>query len=48
LNENEKLRDALHRIGRGNVCETTLSYPPICYRALTARNALEGKEQTND
>jgi len=48
LNENEKLREALHRIGKGNVCETTLSYPPICYRALTARNTLEGKEQTND
>ncbi len=48
LNENERLREALRRIGKGNVCETTLSYPPICYRALTARNSLEGKETTND
>ena len=48
LRENDKLKEALRRIGKGNVCETTLSYPPICYRALTARLALEAKETTND
>ena len=47
-NENDKLKEALRRVGKGNVCETTLSYPPICYRALTARLALEEKETTND
>jgi len=42
--ERNRLREALRKIGEGDVCVSLTSMPPQCARAFQARAALKEKE----
>jgi PP-loop superfamily ATP-utilizing enzyme len=42
--ERNRLREALRKIGEGNVCVSLLTHPSQCGRAYQARTALKEKE----
>ena len=42
--ERNRLREALRKIGEGDVCVSLTSMPPQCARAYQARAALKEKE----
>jgi hypothetical protein len=43
ITEIERLRNALQKIGEGNVCVSLLTHPSQCGRAYQARSALTEK-----